>query len=100
MQTRLFVLNLPYFFSESKVRDILKGCDVTSVMFHRTIHGVMATIQTGSEVAAGKVETILGASRLPGPLGVIRGQSCIGPMLGDTLAALTKNSTAAYSDVS
>ena len=94
MQTRLFVLNLPYFFSESRVREMLKGCDVTSVMFARTIHGVMASIQTSSKDEAEKVETILCALKLPAPLSVIHGGSLMGEKLRESLA------DQAYSDVS
>lgn len=100
METRLFVLNLPCFFSESKVRDMLKACDVTSVMFASTIHGVMASIKTSSKEEAEKVETILYALKLPAPLGVIRGGSLMGEKLRETLPDLSNTPSGAYSDVS
>jgi hypothetical protein len=89
MHPRLFVLNLPYFFSESKVCDILKECGVTSIRFARTVHGVLASIQTLTEDDLSKAETILGALKLPAPLGIVRGDTLMGQKLGETLLGLT-----------
>jgi len=61
MPPRLFVLNLPYFFSVSKMQDVLDGCHVTSVELARTIHGVLASIETLTEEDAAKAECLKAA---------------------------------------
>lgn len=99
MHPRLFVLNLPYFFSEPKVCDILKECGVISIRFARTIHGVLASIQTLTEDDLAKAETILGALKLPAPLSIVRGDTLMGQKLGETLHDPNEGTTTAYSDV-
>jgi hypothetical protein len=99
MPPRLFVLNLPYFFSASKIRDVLGGCHVTSVELARTIHGVLASIDTLTEEDAAKAEAILNELNLPAPLGIIRGETRIGQKLGETLTNLTEAVPRTYSDV-
>jgi hypothetical protein len=99
MHPRLFVLNLPYFFSEPKVRDILKECGVTSIRFARTLHGVFSIIQTLTEDDLAKAETILGALKLPVPLGIVRGDTLMGQKLSETLLDPNEGTTTAYSDV-
>jgi RNA recognition motif-containing protein len=89
MHPRLFVLNLPNFFSESKVRDILKECGVTSIRFAHTVHGVLASIQTLTEDDLVKAETILSALKLPAPLGLVRGDTLMGQKLDETLRHIT-----------
>ncbi len=100
MESRLFVLNLPNFFSESKVHEVLKGCRVASVRFARTAHGVLACIQTMSEDDLTKAETILGALKLPAPLSIVRSNTLIGQRLDETLLdPIQGTQTASYSDV-
>lgn len=99
MPPRLFVLNLPYFFSASKMRDVLDGCHVTSVELGRTIHGVLASIEMLTEEDAAKAETILNGLKLPAPVGVIRGETRIGQKLGETLANLIETAPKTYSHV-
>ena len=65
MPPRLFVLNLSYFFSASKMHDVLNGCRVTSVELARTIHGVLASVETLTEADAARAETLLNALKLP-----------------------------------
>ena len=89
MHPRLFVLNLPYFFSESKVHEVLKGCGVTSIRFARTVHGVLPSIQTLTEDDLVKAETILSALKLPAPLGIVRGDTLMGQKLDETLRHIT-----------
>lgn len=90
METRLFVLNLPYRFSESKMRDVLSDCNVTSVVFAPTIYGVLACVELASKTDAAKAQAILDGLKLPAPLGVVRGASRIGQKLGEILLDLTK----------
>jgi hypothetical protein len=99
MPPRLFVLNLPYFFSASKMHDVLNGCHVTSVELARTIHGVLASVETLTEEDATKAETLLNALKLPAPLAIIRGETRIGQKLGETLTNLTETAPRTYSDV-
>jgi hypothetical protein len=68
MQTRLFVLNLPYFFSQSRLREALEGCNVTSIVLARTIYGVLASLETADQEDAKTAETILHSLKLPAPL--------------------------------
>lgn len=81
--TELFVLNVPDGFSESRVRDLLDGCHVNHVVLARTRYGILATIETASELGAIKAETILDALALP--LGIVRGDSRIGQKLGEII---------------
>src|SRR5688500_3366060 len=89
MPSHLFVLNLPDGFTKSRMRDILDGCHVTSLVLARTLYGVLASIETACEEDAAEAATILDAMILPTPLGIVRGDSCIGQKLGDILLHLT-----------
>ena len=99
MPPRLFVLNLSYFFSASKMHDVLNGCHVTSVELARTIHGVLASVETLTEADATRAEPLLNALKLPAPLAIIRGETRIGQKLGETLTNLIETSPRTYSDV-
>jgi hypothetical protein len=98
MQTRLFILNLPYYFSQSRLREVLNGCNITSVVLARTIYGVLALVETASQEDANNAETILTSLKLPAPLGIVHGETGIGQKLGEVLVDLTEASTA-YSNV-
>lgn len=99
MSSRLFVLNLPHTFSESQMRDVLDGCNATSVEFVHTIYGVLTSIELASEEDAANAKTILAALKLPAPIDVVRGESGIGTKLGEILTYLTKGRSKAYSDM-
>jgi hypothetical protein len=99
MHPRLFVLNLANFFSESKVRDILKECGVASIRFAHTVHGLLASIETLTEDDLAKAETILDALKLPVPLGIVRGDTLMGQKVGETLADFTGGRPTQYTDV-
>jgi hypothetical protein len=90
MQTRLFVLNLPYFFSQSRLREALEGCNVTSIVLARTIYGVLASVETADQEDAKTAETILHSLKLPAPLGIVHGETSIGKKLGEVLLDLTE----------
>ena len=98
MQTRLFVLNLPYYFSQSRLREALEGCNVTSIVLARTIYGVLAAIDTAGQEDAKQARTILSSRKLPAPLGMVHGDTGIGQKLGEVLLDLTEGATT-YSNV-
>ena len=98
MQTRLFVLNLPYYFSQSRLREALEGCNVTSIVLARTIYGVLASVETASQEDAKNAEKILSSLKLPAPLGIVHGETGIGQKLGEVLLDLTEGPTV-YSNV-
>lgn len=98
MHTRLFVLNLPYYFSQSRLQEALEGCNVTSIVLARTLYGVLASVETAGHEDAKMAETILGSLKLPAPLGIVHGETGIGQKLGEVLRDLTEEPTA-YSSV-
>lgn len=98
LATRLFVLNLPYYFSQSRLQEALEGCNVTSIVLARTIYGVLASVETAGQKDAKTAETILSSLKLPAPLGLVHGDTAIGEKLGEVLLDLTEGQTA-YSNV-
>ena len=100
MLTHLFVLNLPQDFTESRMRTVLHGCHVTSLMLARTRYGAFASIETASEEGGAEAAMILDAVRLPAPLGIVRGDSRIGQKLGEILMHLTGARVGTYSQLS
>jgi len=99
MPSELFLLNVPDGFSESRIRELLDGCHVTTVAFVRTRHGILASIETASEEDAVEAETILDTLALPVPLGIVRGDSRIGQKLGEIVLHLTGVGSGPHSGV-
>ena len=95
----LFILNLPYYFSHSRLREVLNGCNVTSIVLARTIYGVLASVETAGQEDAKNAENILSSLKLPAPLGIVHGDTGIGQKLGEVLADLTEETQTPYSNV-
>ena len=97
MPNHLFVLNLPDGFSESRMRAMLEGCSVTSIVLAEGLYGYLASIEMATQEDAVKAETILNS--VAAPFGIVRGETRIGEKLAEMLIGLMEGTPRTHSEL-